>query len=210
MEEKQRLFDKMNITELEREVEDKLRESREFQFQMMEILIYLKTSGRYKENKRYENESFYTYIDDRFNIRKGTYMENQRAFTRYPEETKEYGVGLVAKVLRVCGTTRAKMALEKIEEARDTAKNELKRGKIEAIIDKYRVVPKEKKEKVDWKARYEHECRTHEETKNKLRVAMAKIKEQAEQIDRLKATAKKITDIKSIIGQGEQRRAAQL
>lgn len=52
---------------------------------------------------------------------------------------------------------------------------------------------------MDWKEKYNAELRAHEATKQKLADAIALIKEQAQQIERLKESAQRITDIRRIV-----------
>lgn len=203
-------FDQMSIGELESKVDGCIKYTRSEQREMVEVLIYLKTSGRYKENKVYEQSSFYVYIEDRFCIRPGTYENMENAHVRFPTETVQWGTGLVSKVLKVCGSVRAKKTLEEMNEAVRTSKRGMRKAGIESIIEKNRTIPKTEKVKVNWHAKYENERKAHEETKIKLREAMKKIHEQGEQIERLKSTAKKITDIKEIVGRKDVQRIAQV
>ena len=131
-------YEKTTIGDLERQVEEQNRLARGAQKEMIEILIYIKTSGRWKENKRYERATFNTYIFDRFSIRPGTFMEMQAAFVKFPEQSIEYGVGLVSRVIRECGRVKAKAVLNELDETKGKLKTELKRAKIEQIIQKHR------------------------------------------------------------------------
>lgn len=81
MKEKQDL-QKMTIDEIESRIDGNIAKARTADQYMIESLIYLKTSGRYKENKRYERATFYDYVQDRFNLTRTKYMEMQAAL--YP------------------------------------------------------------------------------------------------------------------------------
>mgnify|MGYP003436705980 FL=1 len=156
-------------------------------------------SGRYKENKRYEKATFYNYINDRFNIRTNTYMEMQMAFIKFPKETREFGVGVVSRVMRDCGAVKVKSVLEKLNSAPEASKTILKRAKIEEIIQSNSKPKPIKKEITDWRLMYETELRNHEATKTKLHEALMTIRELNNQIKKLKMTAQRITDIRAII-----------
>jgi hypothetical protein len=192
-------FDKFSINELETKVEESAKDARDAQKMQIEVLFYLKVSGRYKESNRYEKSSFYSYIEDRFNIRRGTYMEMQMAFIKFPKETREFGVGVVSRVMRDCGAIKAKSVLEKLNTAQETSKTILKRAKIEGIIQSNAKPKQIKKEITDWRVMYETESRAHEETKVKLKEAYSTIRKLQEQINKLKVTAQRITDIRTII-----------
>lgn len=192
-------YSKATIGDLEAQVEEQNRLARGAQKEMIEILIYIKTSGRWKENKRYERATFNTYIEDRFNIRPGIYMEMQTAYVKFPKHTVEYGVGLVSKVMRVCGRRKAKAVLEKLDETKKQLKTELKRAKIEQIIQSNREKPKVEKKVIDWRAKYNAEVGAHDVTKLNLKAAMVRVKELEAQVARLKVTAERFTDIRAII-----------
>ncbi len=191
-------YDGISITDLESKIEKLNSLSRENQKEMYECLDYLRMTGRYKENTTYKKASFWSYLEDRFTIREGTYRENVRAYTKFPEYAIEYGVGIVSKIDRLCGGVRVSKVLSEIQQEEKNRKTSLPRAKIESIIQKHRTTPKIKKEIVDWKSMYEHEKSTHENTKEALRVAMGKIKELNAQIEKLKVTAQKVTRIKKI------------
>jgi len=182
-------YEKMSITELEESVKGKNEASLSAKKEMVEILIYLKTTSRFKENKTYAKSSFNHYIEDRFNIRPKTFYEMQKAFTRHPDETLHYGIGVVARIQRECGQKNAGKVLDEMKKTENKVKV-LKRKKIDDII-KQHSTPRPVKVISDWKARYEIEFRDHEETKKQLAAAWLTIKEQDEQIEKLKATIEK-------------------
>lgn len=191
-------YDGITISELESKIEKLHILSREHQKEMYECLEYLRMTGRFKENPRYKKSSFWEYLEDRFTIREGTYRENIRAFTKFPEYALEYGVGMVSKIDRVCGGMKVEKVMSEINKEATEHKTPLTRAKIESIIQKHRIAPKIKKKDTDWKAMYEHEKATHEQTKEALRVAMKRIGELNEQIAKLKVTAQTVTSIKRI------------
>jgi hypothetical protein len=176
-------FTNMNIKELETHVETFVAFARSAHAEMVAVLLYLKTSGRYKENKTYERSTFYDYLSDRFGISKNAYMNMQRSYAKYPQETKELGSGIVCMALDICGPLKAKKALQKMIEI--NAKTKISRAKMLQII-RENAIPRIEKKNVDWRAMYEVEAAAHSETKNALRSAMAEINELQEQISRLK------------------------
>jgi len=193
-------FAGLPISDLESYVDNCIVDARVAQKEMVEVLLYLKVTGRYKENKRYERATFYQYIEDRFNIRKGTYMEMQRAFAKFPQETVEFGVGLVSKVIRQCGPVRSGKVLADLLKAKETAKTELKRAKIEKIIQD-NTTRRIKKSFTDWRAMYEAEAAAHQKTKDDLSAAYARINELEEQVVRLERTAERYSEIRRVFEQ---------
>jgi hypothetical protein len=191
-------YDGVSITELETKIEKLHILSREHQKEMYECLEYLRTSYRYKENPHYKKSSFWAYLEDRFTIREGTYRENVRAFSKFPTYAIEYGVGMVAKIDRVCGGMKVDKVISEIQHEAAAHKTPMSRKNMETIIEKYRKTPKVKREITDWKAMYEHEKATHDKTKEALRVAMKKINELNEQIEKLKVTAQTVTSIRKL------------
>ena len=199
-------FASLSITDLEARVENCVIGARAAQKEMIGVLLYLKVTGRYKENKRYERATFYQYIEDRFNIRKGTYMEMQRAFAKFPQETVEFGVGLVSKVIRQCGPVRSGKVLAELLKAKETAKTELKRAKIEKIIQD-NTTRRIKKSFTDWRAMYEAEAAAHQKTKDDLSAAYARINELEKQVVRLERTAERYSKIRHVFEQSVRREA---
>ncbi len=201
-------YDGIALVELETKIEKLRIESRESQREMYECLEYLRTSYRYKENTRYKKASFWQYLEDRFNIRQGTFRENVRSFTKFPQYSVEYGVGLVAKIDRICGGIKVDKVISEIKEEATSRKNGVPIDKIESIIQKNRSTKKIKKEITDWKAMYETERQAHDKTKEALKFAMGKIKELNEQVAKLKVTATKWSRIRDVFEDRPRERIA--
>jgi predicted nucleic acid-binding Zn-ribbon protein len=188
MQEDLKKYDKLSIGEIEERIEKSFLQSRQSQKEMYEMLYYLYTTKRFKENPRYKKVSFDTYLQDNFNIRMNTFRENVRAFTNYSDFAVEYGAGLVTKIANICGAKKISKVISEIEKEEKTHKNGLNRAVIENIIQK-NATPKIEKQVTDWKAMYEAEAAAHEATKQALRVAVTKVKELQDQVRKLKVTA---------------------
>ncbi|OGP46229.1 MAG: hypothetical protein A3K30_03925 [Deltaproteobacteria bacterium RBG_13_51_10] len=201
-------YDGKDIAYLEKQVEDNRSLSRESQKEMFLILYYLKLYGGYKKNKRYAKTSFYNYIEDRFLIREGTYNEMQRAYVKFPVQSVEYGVGVVSKILRVCGPIRTKETFTEMDKANE--QKTINRATIEKIIQKHKDPErvKEASEHKDYKNLYEKLLTVYEKTKESLKEAIAQIKELEEQNKRLKETVKKYSEIRRIVGQSKEQPAS--
>lgn len=201
-------YDGIRIEELEAQIEKLHILSREHQKEMYECLEYLRHTGRYKENAHYKKSSFWVYLEDRFTMREGTYRENVRAFIKFPVYTIEYGVGMVAKIDRLCGGMRVDKVISEIQREAAARKTPMTRKNMEIIIQKNRKTPKIKREITDWKAMYEAEKSAHNKTKEALKIAVATVKELNDQIEKLKVTAQKVTRIKRITDEGPIQRMA--
>ena len=117
------------------------------------MLFYLQKTYRYREYKTYQKETFETFIKNVFNLNKTAYFDERYAFTQFPEETKEFGPGLVNKVKKKCGGALAvPKVFQEIKEKQATRKKPLKLKDMEEIIEKRtKTVPKEKTSKPSYK-----------------------------------------------------------
>lgn len=190
------------ITDLEKKIDSLKTVSRESQKEMYECLEYLRMSNRYKENATYKTASFWKYLDDRFGVREGTYRDHLRVYSKFNEYAVQYGIGLIAKIDRICGGMAVEKVVSEIQKETESRKTPIPRAKIESIIQRFEKKPRrEKKEKPDWKTLYMTEKRAHDATKIALKTAMERIKELNEQIAKLKVTASKVSKIKKIFSE---------
>ena len=188
-------YDAMGISVLESQVIKLFTMSRESQKEMYMILDYLRMTNRFRENTRYKKTSFWVYLEDRFTIREGTFRENVRAFTKFPEFAVEYGAGIINKIDKVCGAGRIGKVISEITKETTARKKPLNRASIETIIQKHKVERIEKIQ-IDWTAKFEQEAAAHIKTKEALRAALSTIKELDAQILKLKITAEKYNRLK--------------
>ena len=186
-----KMYDGKKIGEIEAEARKNHGLSTEAQGRMIEALSYLRMSGRHKENPKHKNSSFWSYLMDQFNMREKTFREMERAFTYFPEETKLYSVGMVAKVRRNCGAKKEKAVFAEIAKAQGKLKTPIKREKIKAIIQANSPVEKKKDPVIDWRGRYVAEVEAHSETKNQLSAAR-------EQIEKLKKTVLELRPLRDM------------
>jgi len=171
-------YDSKKIGEIEKEIEENRGTSFKAQQEMTFALAYLKMSGRFKENPQYRKSSFETYLSGQFNMRLGTFRENERAIMHYPEVAKKYGIGLVAKVRRKCGAPKEAEVFKEIKHTQGDSKS-INQAKIQSIVVKHMPPQKVKTQPVDWKALYHKELEAHRETTKQLNAARS-------QIDKLK------------------------
>lgn len=191
------VFDALTIFDIEKSVEKNHLLSRESQKEMYVTLEYLRTSNRFKENVRYKKASFWEYLEDRWTIRQGTYRENVRAFTKFPDFAVEYGTGLVTAIEGRCGNLKTAKVIAEIMKEEAAHKKPMNRMSIQAIIDKH-AKPRIEKVITDWKAMFEAERARHETTKNNLKVALAEIDELRGQLARMKSAAEKFNHMRDV------------
>jgi len=182
------------------EVEKEVRESNELSLEARKTAIfalrYLEATVRYKENKVYGKSSFKNYLLGQFNIREATYRESLRAFTKFEEPTKKYGVGLIAKVSRECGAAKETQVIKEIVEKDKSLKTPIQKDQINQIIAKH---AKPKSQYKSYQALYNESQRDIERYKTIISDQKALIAEQAEQIERLKATVTELRAMKAAI-----------
>lgn len=189
-------YDTMSIITLEGIVKENMALSREAQVEMIEALIYLKVTYRYKENRRYAKEPFRVYLEDNFGIKPDTFLNQQRAVSLFRDESVKYGTGLVSKAINGCGEQRAKMIFKEVQKAEEAKGEAIPRQKIIEAIEKNRRKEKKKPDATDWKTAYHNEKAAHDQTREKLRVALSEVDALTKQIDKLKNTAGVVTDIR--------------
>lgn len=189
-------YDSMPIQDLKEMVTATRMKSREYLKEMYTILEYLRTTNRYKEDKMYAKSSFWVFIETEWNIREGTYRENVKVFTKYPDQAMKYGVGLPAKIVKQCGAMKAKEVFTKLEQEEKRIGRMPQRAKIDAIIEQNRDKGKIKHTYTDWQAMYEVEKANHAETKAMLSEANWKVIGLQDQIDKMKPIIEKYLKIK--------------
>ena len=169
------------ISEIEEEIQASYKSSKDAQADMIFALAYLKYSKRWKENPVYKTSTFNDYLIGTCNMRSGTFEDSLHAYKHFPEESKRYGVGAIAKIRRKCGAVQEKQVVKEIATIQKGLKKRIDRDKIETVISKYAKPETEKKPAVDWKTKYHQEAEAHRETTRKLIEAK-------KQIEKLKKT----------------------
>lgn len=198
---KQQLSEKYNnktIAELESVAKTSLSTLKEAQIEMISVLYYLKTTGRFKENKRYAKSSWTTYIEEFIGMRSGTFDEHVRAIINYPEEVKKHHIGLVSKISAKCGAAKAPKVFGEINKLIESTHKEgpAIKDKIDKIINANLKHPVLTKTHNDWEGMYKRELAAHDLTKKTLKEANDKIKELTEQIDKLKNSLLKLNKLR--------------
>jgi hypothetical protein len=127
----------LSLNVIEKETKEKQILSLEASKKTIFALRHLEVTGRWKENPVYRKSSFKEYLLGFHNIREDNYRDSFRAFDRFEKETMKYGIGIISKIFRECGTKKERQVLDEIQKAERKLKNPIKKDKIETIIQKY-------------------------------------------------------------------------
>lgn len=172
-------FGKLTIKEVENHVRQSKTASIATRRDFIMLLYYLDRTSRFRENTDYKNASFGEYIYNMYGVRKTTYDKERHAFIAHPDAVKKIGVGVVIKATRECGAIESVKAIDEI--------TKLSKPTPEAIN---KVITQHKKsEPKHHKKATVSELSAEIARKDVIIAKQAqKIKEQAEQIEKLKAT----------------------
>jgi len=179
-------YEKKTIVEIEKDIKTSIESSLESRKDVTFALYHLKTSGRFKENPLYKKSSFASYLEGVYNIREGSFNESVRAFLTFPKESVKYGVGLVSKIHRKCGSSKEKQVLKEIKEKEKSLKTPIKRGQIAKIITQH--AKPSPPAKPAYKSLYENELRMHQVLKERYHDVSTELVAAKEQIEKLKKT----------------------
>ena len=179
-------YDKMTIGDIEAEIKFHHSNSVEEKKKFIFGLQYLKHTGRFRENPVYKKSSFANYLLGEYNMRINSFEESARAFSKYPEESEKYGVGMIAKIRRQCGVKKEKEVIEEIKKTDNQIKARIRRDKIDEIIK--RNSKKIPPQKATYKELYMTEKYMHERTLERYRDVLQQLKEANAQIQKLKTT----------------------
>lgn len=97
-------------------------------------MYYLKFTGRFREDLTYKKETFESYINERFNLRIGTYDQECWAFIKYEDASKKHGTGLINKIKKMCGPGNVVKVIAAIDSAEKNSKFPLSMSKKKKII----------------------------------------------------------------------------
>lgn len=172
-------YDRDPIEQLEKEAGRNLSASVKQRKVFILMLYYLDRTSRFRENPRFKKATFEEYISDMFRLRPTTYNKERMAFVSHPSEAEKLGVGVVAKVRHKCGSLNAGKVLKEIQAIKNPS-----RDKIEAVIRENSREPKPKAPKKVTTAELEREIAAKDKI---IADQNATIKEQYEQIQKLKA-----------------------
>lgn len=188
-EEMKRKGSKKSIAKIEAEVDKCKRDEKAALFEMTKWLFFLERSGRWRENKIYKKSSWIRYLNDRFMLREGTYIDMKNSFFLFPDMAMVYGPGLVSKVITKDGAENALAVFDKIKNLKKPT-----RDAIERIIDaNAKPAPPISKETMSnlraENSRLKEEIR---ELKEEIKGKDKQLREKDEQIKKLKETMRRL------------------
>lgn len=186
-------YDTRTIDEIEGDASQSSKTHQEAHKEFISVLFYLEHTKRFRENAAYKRASFADYIDKVFGISVQTYNMHRMAYFQFPAEVKSIGVRAVFNTIKKCGAAMVPTVAKEINKEKSPSKD--RSGE---IIDKFAKAHLKKR-----KARpsYKDLERDNAEKDKRLAEAYRKIKEQTQQIDKLKAT---VENYKKIFGEVQQ------
>jgi len=129
-------YDKLPLEKIETTLSDLNTTATGCRKQFIFGLLYLRTNGRYREDKRFSKSSFNEYLKDRWMLRPDTFEKEKNVFARYPEAADKHGPGLINEIKHKCGVKKVVPIIKRIDEITDKAPGKDHRKKIYAVINK--------------------------------------------------------------------------
>jgi hypothetical protein len=187
-------YDGKTIGEIEKGAGDDYTLSTEARRNFIQVLFYLQQTERFRQNKKYKEVGFTYYLRDRWNLTLTAYYREKFVFLNFPAEAERHGVGTVARIHRKCkaGVEGTKKVLDLIDKEEKKAKKPLPAAKVDKIINKF-------EDKAPAKPPITKVCLSCETLKKELFAANKTIREQADQIEKLKATIRNFKEDKNFV-----------
>lgn len=146
-------------------------------------LFYLENTKRFRENANYKAATFADYVSGVYGVSVQNYNRSRLAYFRFPVETEKYGAGIIGKVVSRCGSESVPMVVKALDKERKPQPD-----KIQEVIGKY---AKTHLKKRPARPSYPELERENIQLKKRLQEAQATMKQQAEQIEKLKSTVRR-------------------
>ena len=180
-------YDGKSIEEIERMALESQGTSVEARREFIEALYYLRENGRFRENPKFKDATFATYIHSRFMMSVSQFDRERVAYINFPDATERFGPGVVSKAVKKLGQPGARKVFNSLGKAKTVRA-------VDVAIDKHAVKlnPPKKGEPEQPIDRYE----VREVIRDKDKV----IAEQEQQIAKLKRT---VVQLKSELAQKE-------
>lgn len=176
-------YDGKSIDEIEQAAKNSSVAQEDQHRQFIGALFYLENTKRFRENKAYKSASFADYLIGFYGTSIQTYNRYRFAYFRYSEASENLGPGTVMKIVSRCGAESVQKVVNAIEK-------EKKRSPklVSEIIDKFAKPRLKKRQSRPSYIELERELAAKTQ---KLIEAEKIISEQAEQIEKLKATVRR-------------------
>jgi len=181
-------YDGKKIGGLEKEVDRTIKNIAAAQRKQLDILYYMRFTGRYRENPQYGKSSFDAYLRGRFApLTEYKFDKLRRAYLHYPEQAEKFGPGVVLDAVNKCGIEGAGKAFREAGEVPEEPTTKFYQN-LHQVIEKHKKEPASRPEPLPTRAELiEENARLRQANADLLAI----ISEQREQIDRLKETVAK-------------------
>lgn len=188
LDELRKVLDSKTISQIEDGAKEAMATSMATRREFIETMYYLERTGRWKENVRFREASFGTYLRDIYMLTIGTYDQERIAFIKHPLESNEFGIGTVVNARKRCPALEVPKVFEEIRAVQQKTgrpANHIAIGKIieghaRPVAKNAAIIPKTEL------------YRQVAEMKATLLEKEQKIKEMVSQIRKLKATVQKL------------------
>ncbi len=193
------IYDELPIAKVEKTAISCQTSAKNIRKKFIEVLYYLQFTSRYKENKKYKNATFESYIYDQYHLRITSFDKEKIAFLLYPKQAVNLGPGIITKVRAKCGVLKTPKVLKEIQASQQTP------AKIEKIIEKYAkpVKPTPVKPSIS------HIEKALDRSQEDTRQIVKRASDYLRQIDKLKNTVKnkniEIADLKAQVASYKKR-----
>jgi len=152
---------------------------------LMEILFYLRRTGRYRENRLFASSSFDQYLRGRYMLTEYQFERARRVYITHAKHAEQYGPGIVQKILM-----RVPVEAQDQAFAEMAAKASVPGKDITAIVDK---VIHKYTYGLPEKAVIESTTRTVDRSNEVITKLRRENAEKSKQIQKLKRTVKDLT-----------------
>jgi hypothetical protein len=112
---------------------------------MMRICQYLECTGRFRENPRYADCDFFTYLYREFGISKKEYSISCLALTRHRDDVMRFGLGAVKTIL--AKSKDPEETLRKIREIQEAKPKKFRIADIDRVIEYERGIQEDRKKR---------------------------------------------------------------
>lgn len=160
------------------------KETRHYRREFIKGLYWIQHTEIFRQEPVYRKETFYSYLFDRHHLTEGTYRQEFWAYTHYPEDAEKWGTSLIASIGEKCGRLKVPKVLTQINQAQKKKKR-FGRDDIQQVINKNLKPKRYETPKLTTSIRaLRNELDRSRQT---IRDQVAKIKQQEQQIDKLKS-----------------------
>jgi hypothetical protein len=130
-----KLYDGKKITVIEKEIEKCIDTAIKKEAVILGALYYFENSGRWMDNKKYNNKPFKTYLKERYNRTYKSYKELCIAFKCHEIESLIFGPGVVVRAREECGVKNICKVLKKMMTINTKQRDGIEGSQIDNVIE---------------------------------------------------------------------------